>query len=49
MDEENKLWRWRAGVSIDVEIQTAQEGDPIEQETDGENGAEALNTEEAAE
>ena len=49
VDEENKLWRWRAGVSIDVEIQTAQEGDPIEQETDGENSAEALNTEEAAE
>lgn len=51
VDEENKLWRWRAGVSIDVEIQTAQEGSPIVQETEAveENGADALNTEEAAE
>lgn len=49
VDEMNMLWRWRAGVSIDVEIQTAQEGAPIGQETAGENNAEGLNTEEAAE
>lgn len=29
VDEENMLWRWRAGVNIDVEIPEAEEGDPI--------------------
>lgn len=51
VDEENKLWRWRAGVSIDVEIQDAQEGSPIAQDAEvgEETDADALNAEEAAE
>lgn len=36
VDEQNKVWPWRAGVRIDVEIEEAQAGDPIETAEDQE-------------